>query len=80
MTLISIASQKNKPTNITMKEVNKFLEYMATYPYASIRYSKYDMILNIHADTPYLENLRGAQDWMVSTSSKFYRKPVNQSF
>ena len=54
MALSEIASQQNKPTEVTMKWVNQFLDYMATNPHAKIRYRASDMILNLHSDASYL--------------------------
>jgi hypothetical protein len=34
--------------------MNQLLDYLATHPYAAIRYHASDMILHIHSDASYL--------------------------
>ena len=54
VSLIIIAIQKDNPTERKIKEMNKFLDYTATYFHTVILYYKYDMIINIHVYTLYL--------------------------
>ncbi len=37
-----------------MQKVKQLLDYLATYPDATIRFKASDMILNIHSDASYL--------------------------
>ena len=52
--LNTIANEQNQPTENTLKKVNEFLDYMHTYPDATIRFYASDMILNVHSDASYL--------------------------
>ena len=42
-----------------MKELEQFLNYMATNPNVIVKYYKYDMILNIHSDASCLTEKKG---------------------
>jgi hypothetical protein len=53
MALSAFAAHQNAPTEETLARVDQFLDYMCTHPYAKIRYTASDMILNIHSDTSY---------------------------
>ena len=59
MELSRISSQKYKPTEPTIKQLNHFLEYMETYPHTVISYYKYDNNLKIHAGALYLTESKG---------------------
>ena len=48
--LSAIAGQQSRPTKQTEQQVEQFLDYMATYPEAKIRYHASDMVLNVHSD------------------------------
>ena len=52
--LNTIANDQNNPTENTLIQVKNFLDYMHTYPDATIRYYASDMILNVHSDASYL--------------------------
>jgi hypothetical protein len=54
MLLNDIATEKTKATEKTQAATNKVLAYLATHPYATIRYHASDMILHIHSDASYL--------------------------
>lgn len=54
MALNELSGQQAKPTEKTMKRANAFLDYMATFPDAKIRYYASDMVLNVHSDASYL--------------------------
>jgi hypothetical protein len=54
MPLNDINTEQNKATEKTQAATNKLLDYLATHPYATIRYHASDMILHIHSDTSYL--------------------------
>ena len=49
-----LASQQSKATEDTERRVNKLLNYVATYPNASITYKKSKMELVVHRDASYL--------------------------
>jgi hypothetical protein len=54
MPLNDIATEQTKATEKTQAATNQLLDYIATHPYATIRYHASDMILNIHSDAYYL--------------------------
>jgi hypothetical protein len=54
MPLNDIATEQTKATEKTQAATNKMLDYLATHPYATIRYHASDMILHIHSDASYL--------------------------
>jgi hypothetical protein len=54
MPLNDIATEQTKATEKTHAAMNQLLDYMATYPDATIRYHASDMILHIHSDASYL--------------------------
>jgi hypothetical protein len=62
MALSEISSQQAAPTEITMKCVNQFLDYMWTHTDAVISYRASDMILNVHSDASYLSTPK-ARSW-----------------
>ena len=49
-----IAAQQSKATHKTYDEVFWILNYAASHPCATIRYSSSDMILHVHSDASYL--------------------------
>jgi hypothetical protein len=54
MPLNDIATEKTKATEKNQAATNRFLDYLATHPDATIRYHASDMILHIHSDASYL--------------------------
>jgi hypothetical protein len=52
--LSSIAIKQSKRTTNTMAKAKQLLNYLATYPDATIHFSALDMILNVHSDASYL--------------------------
>jgi hypothetical protein len=54
MPLNDIATEHKKATEKTQAATNQLLDYLATHPYATIRYHASDMILHIHIDASYL--------------------------
>ena len=50
----TLASQQSQATQSTYKSLSQLLDYLATYPDASIRYNASDMILWVHRDASYL--------------------------
>ena len=54
MALSDLASAQTKATQETKKATSKLLDYCATHPNATIRYSASDMALKIHSDASYL--------------------------
>ena len=52
--LTDIASAQSKPTEKTLKACKMLMDYLATYPNATIRYTKSDMILYVDSDAAYL--------------------------
>jgi hypothetical protein len=54
MPLNDIATKQTKATEKTQAATNQLLDYLATHPYATIRYHASDMILHIHSDASYL--------------------------
>jgi hypothetical protein len=54
MPLNDIAAVQTKATVKTQAATNQLLDYLATHPYATIRYHASDMILHIHSDASYL--------------------------
>ena len=49
MALSTIAIEQAKATKTTLKNVHQVLDYLATNPYATIRFHAPDMVLNIHS-------------------------------
>ena len=56
--LSSLASEQTIATTTTTDRVSHLLDYLATYPDATVRYYASDMILNIHSDASYLSETR----------------------
>jgi hypothetical protein len=54
MALSTIASEQSKATEHTIATTEQLLDYLATHPDATMRYTASDMILNIHSDASYL--------------------------
>jgi hypothetical protein len=54
MALSSIAIEQSKGTTNTMEKAKQLLDYLATYPNATIRFRASDMIMNVHSDASYL--------------------------
>jgi hypothetical protein len=54
MGLSAIASQQALPNEDMRNCINQFLDYMATYPNAKIRYCASDVVLNVYSDASYL--------------------------
>jgi hypothetical protein len=54
MPLNDIATEQTKATEKTQAATNLLVDYLATHPYAAIRYHASDMILHIHSDASYL--------------------------
>lgn len=52
--LNEIAMQQSAPTQNTMNKCNQLLDYVATYPNATIRYKASKMILQVDTDAAYL--------------------------
>ena len=52
--LLEIAREQAKPTETTMKKCNRLLDYATTYPEATLRYHKSDMVLHVDTDAAYL--------------------------
>jgi hypothetical protein len=50
----SLASEQTKASTNTMKAARQLLDYAATHPQATIRFTRSDMILNVHSDASYL--------------------------
>ena len=49
-----LASQQSRATQQTLEEANLFLQYVATWPSATVTIRPCDMILKIHSDASYL--------------------------
>ncbi len=54
MALSSIAIKQSKGTTNTMQKAKQLLNYLATYPDATICFQAYDMIMNVHSKASYL--------------------------
>jgi hypothetical protein len=54
MALSSIAIEQANGTTSTMAKAKQLLDYLATYPDATIRFRASDMIMNVHSDASYL--------------------------
>jgi hypothetical protein len=54
MALSSIAIEQSKGTTSTMAKAKQLLDYLATYPDATIQFRASDMIMNVHSDASYL--------------------------
>jgi hypothetical protein len=68
MALSTIASEQATATKQTIANTEQLLNYLATHPDATMRFSASDMILNIHADASYLS----ARDAKSRASSHFF--------
>jgi len=65
----SISGEQAKATENTAKKVTRLLNYSATHPHATIRYSKSGMVLKLHTNAAYLVEPRarsrhGAHYWL----------------
>jgi hypothetical protein len=58
MPLNDIATEQPKSTDKTQSTTDQLLDYLATYPDATIRYHVSDMILHIHSDDSYISVLK----------------------
>jgi hypothetical protein len=54
MALSSIRIEQSKGTTSTMEKAKQLLNYLATYPDATIRFRASDMIMNVHSNASYL--------------------------
>ncbi len=54
MALSSIAIKQSKETTNTLAKAKQLLDYLATYPDATICFRASDMIMNVHSDASYL--------------------------
>jgi hypothetical protein len=54
MAFSSIAIEQSKGTTNTMEKAKQLLDYLATYPNATIRFRASDMIMNVQSDASYL--------------------------
>jgi hypothetical protein len=54
MALSSIAIVQSKGMTNTMEKAKQLLDYLATYPDATIRFRASDMIMNVHSNASYL--------------------------
>eukprot|EP00957_Ditylum_brightwellii_P042129 3190569-Ditylum_brightwellii.AAC.1 len=52
--LNAIAFQQSAPTEATLKETDHLLDYLATYPNATVCFHASDMILYIHSNAAYM--------------------------
>ena len=50
----TIASTQSKATEMTERAAHQLLDYAATHPDATVRYTASDMVLHIHSDASYL--------------------------
>eukprot|EP00957_Ditylum_brightwellii_P041191 3118277-Ditylum_brightwellii.AAC.1 len=50
----TIAAAQSKGTEATAKAVEHFLDYCASHPNTTIRYTPSDMLLKVHSDASYL--------------------------
>ena len=57
MALSSIAIEQSKGTTNTMDKAKQVLDYLTTYPDATIRFRASGMIMNVHSDASYLSEL-----------------------
>ena len=53
VTLSTIASEQSAATSNTAKNITQLLNYLATNPDATIRYTRSDMVLWVHIDASY---------------------------
>ena len=52
--LSTIASEQYAVTSNTTKKITQLLNYLVTNPYATIRYTRSDMVLWVHINASYL--------------------------
>ena len=52
--LSTIVSEQSAATSNTAKKITQLLNYLATNPDATIRYTRSDMVLWVHSDASYL--------------------------
>eukprot|EP00957_Ditylum_brightwellii_P024354 1837601-Ditylum_brightwellii.AAC.1 len=52
--LNAISSQQAAPSEETVKKLDHFLDYMATYPNAAVCFHASNMILHIHSNAAYI--------------------------
>ena len=52
--LSTISSEQSAATSNTVKKITQLLNYLATNPDATIRYTRSDMVLWVHSDSSYL--------------------------
>jgi len=57
MALSFIAIEQSKGTTNTIEKAKQLLDYLATYPDATIRFQASDMIMIVHSDASYLSEL-----------------------
>ena len=70
----TLASQQQAPTHNTLKRVNDLLQYLATYPWETLRYYQSNMNLSIESDASFLSEpsarSRFASHFSFPTSNK----------
>jgi hypothetical protein len=79
MSLNALASQQNKATEITAKQIVHFLNYCATHPEACILFSASDMILHIYSDASYMSEpgARSRYGGYFFFGPKYIKPPTN---
>jgi hypothetical protein len=76
MPLNDIATEQTKATEKMQAATNQLLDYLATHPYATIRYHASYMILHIHIDALYLSvsNARSRLGCLFSAATSPHNK------
>lgn len=58
VSLGTLAAAQTRATMTTMKAANQLLDYAATHPDATVRFTASDMILHVHSDASYLSEAK----------------------
>jgi len=85
MALSFIAIEQSKCTTNTIEKAEQLLDYLATYPDATIRFQASDMIMIVHSDASYLSELdarsRACSHFFMGWSPKdVYPIELNDAF
>eukprot|EP00957_Ditylum_brightwellii_P169042 12866692-Ditylum_brightwellii.AAC.1 len=80
MAINAIASQQANPTLNTAKEMVHLLNYCATHPKSTIRYTASDMVLHIHSNALFLtvpgaKSRAGGHFYLSATSEDLNNLP-----
>ena len=74
----TIAETQSAPTELTLKQVNHLENYLAQYPYASVRIEATDMEVRVHYDSSLKPHSRHKTGVVIYLANKDYPPDKNR--